>query len=216
MRADRVVAAAWVEGGFTITGVLGYRTVLFTLYADGRFITTGDVDAHDVTTYRMARLAPREARAFRLSLMRATSGVDFGDVPVADVGYTRTRVRADGKATWARINALGMDAGLRTDQRQARQRLQALIDQVTARPSRAFEPSAYEIQRMTTDGPQQQLEWPGPTLPDGKCGSISARTYGEFPDSFRQGSAYTWQGEGFTLWVRPLAPGETACRRIRA
>ena len=117
-----VVASAWVEGTYSLPGVLGYRTLHFTLYADGRLLTTGEVDARGVTTYEVARISPRESRRMRELLVRATDGVDFGDVPVADVGYTRTRVVLDGRLTTSLTNALQMDTGLTPAQTQARER----------------------------------------------------------------------------------------------
>ena len=211
---NRVVAAAWVEGGYSIPGSLGYRTALFTLYVDGRLLTSGDVDVHGVPTYRIAQLNPTQSRSLRVSFFRATSGVVFGDVPVADVGYTRTRATMHGVVAWQRINALGMDTGLTSAQRQARQRLQGVIDAAIARPSGAFAPTAYEVRRVRMDDPSIQVQWPGPRLPASECGTIGASAYAAFPAEFGQGSAYTWRGTAFALWVRPLLPGEAGCRGL--
>lgn len=213
-RPDRVVAAAWVEGAFTIPGTLGYRVPVFSLYADGRLLTSGDPDDHDVPTYRIARLSPSGALGLRRSFFDATHNVDFGFVPVADVGYTRTRAHFQGGVAWQRINALGMDTGLSSAQRQARLRLQAVIDQALAIPAHSFSPRHYEVRRIQIGDASAQIEWPGPDLPVGDCGQLSAASYDRFPDDFQQGRAYTWQGESFALWLRPLAPGDTGCRGL--
>ena len=62
---SRVVASAWVEGTYSLPGVLGYRSVHFTLYADGHLLTTGRDDARGVTTYEVAKISPRESRQLR-------------------------------------------------------------------------------------------------------------------------------------------------------
>lgn len=208
----RVVASAWVEGTYSLPGVLGYRTLHFTLYADGRLLTTGEDDAKGVTTYEVARISPRESRRMRELLVRATDGVDFGDVPVADVGYTRTRVILDGRLTTSMTNALQMDTGLTPAQTQARERLRRSIQRFEEVPADPFIPLAYEVRRVLRDEPGIQLEWPGPSLPAGACGQISRVDYLAFPDSYRQGGRYTWRGQQFDLWTRPLMPGERACR----
>ena len=163
----RVVASAWVEGTYSLSGVLGYRSVHFTLYADGRLITPGVEDEHGVWTYDVTRISPKESRQLRELLVRVTEGVDFGDVPVADVGYTRTRVVLDGRVTTSRTNALGMDTGLTPDQAQARERLRRIIQRVEGVPADPFVPVAYEVRRITRGDPGIQLEWPGPDLPKG-------------------------------------------------
>jgi hypothetical protein len=208
---DRIVAAAWVEGAYSITGALGYRDRHFTLYADGRLITPGAPDTHGVETLRRASLASAASREMRQALLEATAGVEFGDVPVADVGYTRTRVSVDGQVAHARVNALLMTLGLPDAQRRARERLVELIDSWKAIPSAPFTPAAYEVQIRTVSDPMIQLEWPGPPLPTRECARVSARTYAMFPATFQQGNAYTWRGKSLTVWVRPLLPGESGC-----
>lgn len=208
---DRIVAAAWVEGAYSMTGALGYRDRHFTLYADGRLITPGSPDAHGVESLRQASLAPAVSRDMRRALLEATAGVDFGDVPVADVGYTRTRVSVDGRVAHARVNALLMTLGLPDAQRNARKRLVDLIDTWKTHPSVPFTPVAYEVQLRTIDEPMIQLEWPGPPLPARECARISPRTYARFPATFQQGNAYTYRGKSITVWVRPLLPGESGC-----
>ena len=213
-RPDRVVAAAWVEGAFTIPSRLGYRVPVFSLYADGRLLTSGDPDVHGVSTYRLARLSPTEARDLRRSFFDATHDVDFGLVPVADVGYTRTRAHFEGGVAWQRINALGMDTGLTPAQRQARSRLQSIISGAIAVAATPFSPRHYEVRRIQIADPSTQIEWPGPDLPAGDCGRLPAAAYDGFPADFQQGRAYTWQGSSFALWLRPLAPGEKGCRGL--
>lgn len=208
---DRIVAAAWVEGAYSMTGALGYRDRYFTLYADGRLITPGAPDAHGVESLRQASLAPAESRDMRRALLEATAGVDFGDVPVADVGYTRTRVSVDGRVAHARVNALLMTLGLPDAQRNARERLVDLIDTWKTHPSAPFSPEAFEVQLRTISDPMIQLEWHGPPLPARECARISARTYARFPVTFQQGHAYTYRGKSITVWVRPLLPGESGC-----
>lgn len=208
----RVVASAWVEGTYSLAGVLGYRSVHFTLYADGRLMTAGADDARGVTTYEIARISLRQSRQLRELLVRATDEVDFGDVPVADVGYTRTRVVLDGQVTTSKTNALQMDTGLAPAQIQARERLRRVIQRFEDVPAEPFIPEAYEVRLIERDVPGIQLEWPGPSLPDGDCGQISRADYLDFPADYRQGSRYTWQVRQFDLWVRPLMPGERPCR----
>jgi hypothetical protein len=208
----RVVASAWVEGTYSLPGVLGYRSVHFTLYADGRLLTAGEVDARGVTTYEVTRISPRESRQLRGLLVRATDGVDFGDIPVADVGYTRTRVILDGRVTTSMTNALQMDTWLTPAQTQARERLRRSIQRFEDVPAGPFIPLAYEVRLVLRDEPGIQLEWPGPSLPASECGQISRADYLAFPDSYRQGGRYTWRGQQFDLWTRPLMPGERACR----
>jgi hypothetical protein len=209
---SRVVASAWVEGTYSLPGVLGYRSVHFTLYADGHLLTTGRDDARGVTTYEVAKISPRESRQLRRLLVRATDGIDFGDVPVADVGYTRTRVVLDGRVTTSNTNALEMDTGLTPAQTQARERLRTSIQRFKDVPADPFIPPAYEVRLVVRDEAGIQLEWPGPPLPAGECGQISRADYLAFPDSYRQGDRYTWRGQQFDLWTRPLMPGERACR----
>jgi hypothetical protein len=209
---SRVVASAWVEGTYSLPGVLGYRSIHFTLYADGRLLTTGEVDARGVTTFEVTRISLRESRQLRGLLVRATDGVDFGDIPVADVGYTRTRVILDGRVTTSMTNALQMDTWLTPAQTQARERLRRSIQRFEDVPAGPFIPLAYEVRLVLRDEPGSQLEWPGPSLPPGECGQISRADYLAFPDSYRQGGRYTWRGQQFDLWTRPLMPGERACR----
>jgi hypothetical protein len=208
---DRVVATSWVQGTYSLSGVLGYSTVNFTLYADGRLFTPGGDDEHGVWAYEIATMTPSESRTLRRALARAIDGVDFGDVPVADVGYTRVRIAIDGRVLRASINALGMDTGLAPEQRRARDRLERIIDRAMDTPSSTFGPDVYEVRLITRGEPGIQLEWPGPALPAGDCGIVSAATYDAFPDSYRQGSHYTSGGRQFEIWTRPLLPGQRAC-----
>ena len=213
-RADRVVAAAWTAGGFPLPLNPNYRTVHFRLYADGRLVTPNGADVHEVPAYRVAQLPSSGARALRQDLHRATSNVDFGFVPVADVGYTYVRVAHDGRTAYTSINALTMTYGLTRSQREARKRLSALIDSTADISGRAFQPESYEVRRIAADDPTIQLEWTGPDLPATSCGLIAADAYADFPATYRQGNSYTWRGEAFTLWLRPLLPGETGCRGL--
>ena len=210
-RADRVVASVWTDSGYPLPLHPNYPTTHLRLYADGRLLTTGDLDAHGVITYRVARLSSHESRAVRGSLFRATHLVDFGFVPVADVGYTNSYVAFAGQRATVSINALGMDFSLTKAQRAARQRLLATIDRAEARASTLYAPEAFEVRRIAVDGPSIQLEWPGPELPAAACAEVPAAVYANFPDSYQQGSSYTWRAEAFTLWAKPLAPGESAC-----
>lgn len=210
--SDRVVAASWVEGTNSLSGVLGYRTTHFTLYADGRLITPGVDDAHGVPSWRVATVTADANRRLRGSLARAIDDVDFGDIPVADIGYTRVRVVLDGRVLRARINALGMHTGLTEEQRRARERLERIILRAATGSAEPFAPETYEIRRITRGDPGIQLEWPGPALPAGDCGTIPAASYAAFPASYRQGNRYTWRGQQFDLWIRALLPGQRACR----
>jgi len=207
----RVVASAWVEGTYSLSGVLGYRSVHFTLYADGRLFVPGAEDAHGVWTFDVSRLDRSDIQRLRQALAGAMHDVDFGDVPVADVGYTRVRVIVEGQVVQARINALGMDTGLTDSQREARNRLERIIERATGFAAVPFAAQTYEVRRITRGDPGIQLEWPGPDLPKGDCGTIPAATYAAFPDSYRQGNRYTWRGQQFDLWTRPLMPGQRAC-----
>lgn len=208
---SRVIASAWVEGTYSLPGVLGYRSVLFTLYADGRLFAPGAEDSHGVWTFDVSRLDRRDAHRLREALAQAIHDVDFGDVPVADVGYTRVRVIAEGEVLQTRINALGMDTGLTDEQREARNRLERIIKRATGFAAVPYAAPTYEIRRATRGDSGIQLEWPGPDLPAGDCGTVPAATYAAFPDSYRQGGRYTWRGQQFDLWTRPLMPGQRAC-----
>lgn len=211
-RSDRVVASAWTGGGYPLAQNPNFRTVHFRLYADGRLLTASDADRHGVPSYRIAELSSSAARDLRADFHGATSAVDFGFVPVADVGYTHVRVAYEGRTAYTSINALAMTGGLTRDQRASRERLSALIDSTTDGHAREYLPEAFEVRRIAADSPTIQLEWPGPDLPVNACGHLGADAYADFPETFRQGNAYTWRGEAFTLWLRPLLPGETGCR----
>ena len=208
----RVVATAFVEPGFTLVGRFGYRTILFTLYDDGHVVATGPDDEHGVTTFTEGHLAHEQVLQLRRDLARATTGVDFGDIPVADVGYTRTRAVVDGRVVRTRINAFDMDMGLTPQQLRAREALRAVIEGAQGFATRPSATRRYEVRQSDAGDPQVQVEWPGPRLPDGECGTISAATYSRFPAQFTQGSAYYVSGRALTIWVRPLLPGERACR----
>ncbi|MFM9050275.1 MAG: hypothetical protein ACKOMX_09580 [Actinomycetota bacterium] len=211
---DRVVASAWVGSGYPLPDQPNYSTVSFRLYVDGRLLTPGNVDAHGVMTYRVAELRPREGRRLLERFARATVDVDFGFVPVADVGYTFTRVDIDGRPTYRSINALSMDTGLTTAQRRARTHLAKVIEAMSDHPGNAYVPMAFEARRLPVDGPGVQIEWMGPRLPRTDCAAVEAGTYADFPREFQQGNAYTSDGAAFTLWLRPLLPGQEACRRL--
>ena len=191
-----------------------YPAIAFRLYADGRLITPDGLDIHGVTAYRVAPLTVPASRALRKSIERATRNIDFGFVPVADVGYTHIRVALNGRSTFTRINALSMSTGLTASQTRARQRLQSVISQTGRYAAVPFAVEAFEVRRLDVDGPIAQLEWPGPDLPGETCGTLDADAYAELPTTFQQGSAYTWRGTAFSLWFRPLLPGQEACRGI--
>ncbi len=209
---ERVVAAAWEQGGYPLPHTPAYRRVRFALYADGRLLTPDGSDRHGVPAYAVADLDRAQALGLRRALMRTTAGVDFGVVPVLDAPDTRTRASLRGRVVHARVNALGLDGMITEAQRRARERLRAVIERADAFPARAWAPAAFEVRRLPVDEASIALEWPGPELPPGECGTIPAEEYGAFPESFAQGNAYTADGRAFALWVRPLLPGQQGCR----
>ena len=164
------------------------------------------------TGTRVATLDPAATRDLRRSLAHATDAVDFGDVPVADIPSTQTRVHFRGRIIRANVNALDFDTGLTTAQRHARERLSRVIESAAQVPNSAYEPATYEVGLIVFDDPSIQLEWPGPALPTGTCGTLTSAEYDQFPGGFQQGNAYTSGGRTFSLWLRPLRPGEQACR----
>ncbi|MFM9135649.1 MAG: hypothetical protein ACKOT0_09510 [bacterium] len=209
---DRVVAASWQQGGYPLPNTPAYRSVNFVLYADGRLLSPDGTDPHGVTTYGVADLDRADALGLRRALLRATAGVDFGVVPVPDAPDTRTRVALGGQVVHSRVNALGLDGMITDAQRRARERLQAVIARAHRFPALPWSPSSYEVRRMPVNEASIALEWPGPRLPAGDCGTIPAATYADFPDGYAQGSAYTADGAAFALWARPLLPGQVGCR----
>ena len=189
-----------------------YRHPRFVLYSDGRLVQPDGSDVHGVPAYALAQLDRAEALSLRRALLHVTAGVDFGVVPVPDAPDTRTRVALRGRVVHARVNALGLDGMITEAQRRARELLRAVIERADAFPARAWAPAAFEVRRLPVDEASIALEWPGPELPPGECGTIPAEEYGAFPESFAQGSSYTAKGTAFFLWVRPLLPGQQGCR----
>ncbi len=210
--ADRVVAAAWDQGGYPLPNTPAYRRVRFTLYADGRLLRPDGEDAHGVTAYAVADLDRSEAMRLRRALSMATAGIDFGIVPVPDAPHTRTRVSLRGREVHATVNALVLDEMITDAQRAARVHLRAVLQRADSFAHQPWAPAAYEVRRLPVDEASIALEWPGPVLPPGECGTIPAEEYGAFPESFAQGNAYTADGRAFALWVRPLLPGQQGCR----
>jgi hypothetical protein len=193
LQADRT-------GGFVLPGASAGRLPIASVYADGRVIVDGPVEAiypgfawpnvqvFDIGRERVQELADRALAA------GVAETDDLGVPPLADAPSTRfTLVTADGthvREVYGLTETVGMpDSGLTEEQEAARGELRGLLDELTGLavleagdpPPESWTPTAVAaIARpyaaSETDAEQglvpEPVPWPGPALPGRPLGPV--------------------------------------------
>jgi hypothetical protein len=166
---------------------------------------------------------------------------DLGMPPVMDAGSTVVTWRGDGVEQVVTAAALGIEVdgdGLTDEQRAARERLTrtlaylddvaaGAVDGVAVTDGGPYEPEAWQVwarpyvpQGGGEPAPDPQ-RWPGPPLASGavagdwQCvvadGSAAVDVTAALGDAVST-TPWTWDGQRWSVLVRPLLPGEpTAC-----
>ena len=181
-----------------------------------------------------------EAGVLRVRQLAEDAGLahrppDYGLPPVADVPTTVFTYRdAEGRTFVHRVEALGFDGGLTPVQVQAREALRRLLGQLAdpegslgasqVGPDTAFEPDAFRIRAAPApDGPgedgiePQLLPWPVDSVSlaqpadctpvTGPDAALLRRALG----TANQLTRWTQDGVTYTVQIRPVLPGESAC-----
>lgn len=169
------------------------------------------------------------------------SGRDYGTPEVMDAGTTWFSLRGRDGVVASGVPALGLDHGLTRAQRRARAPLVALRDSLLDLPAtlgdeRVSEPRPYEPVALAAvarhwvdpelpgDDPPD-IAWPGPALPgdptafasDLGCVTVTGSRVAqvlELAARARAVTAWTWAGERYFVWFRPLLPDESSCEDL--
>jgi hypothetical protein len=244
---DELVLRVEYTGGFTRPVELATRLPIISVYGDGRVITSAPVPAiypgPSLPALQVHQATPAEVTRILTEAIAggAADGGEFGEPPIADAANTRfTVLTADGLAS-TEVYALseagdtGMD-GLTSAQRQARQRLSALFDKLTAFPDSLGESKAYQATEMLAVAslwadPGQtdmmlpvppEVAWPGPELPglplpDLGCVAATGDQLAKINEAAARATAATPWTSGAKRWTitfRPLLPEENGCATV--
>jgi hypothetical protein len=239
--ADGLVLRAELTGGFVSPGVIVGRLPMISVYADGRVITDGPVEAiypaPALPNLQEARIdeAAVQDLVDRAVAAGVTATSDLGTPPIADAPSTRFTLVSASHTYVREAEALQETppgaAGLTPDQESARAKLSDFLTALTGaagtdtRPFRADAVAAVASPWVDPqDGLQQpEVTWPGPALPGEPTGGLADvgcvtatgdQARAVLDAAGRANAATPWvgaDGRRWTVIVRPLLPDETGC-----
>lgn len=234
-------------GGFTTPDELASRLPLVTVFADGRVFSQGPVAAiyppFAWPNVQVLQVPPEQVQELvGLALDAGVTGTgDLGSPPVADAPSTRFTLVTAGQTFVREVYALAEGdgaPGLTEAQREAREELRGLVDELTTRAQwgngspEGYEPEAVaavvrpwtppEDHGSGTDVAGPPRPWPGPPLPGELVGPLPDLTCvvatGDQARAVREAatgaSTLTPWSSGEAVWsvsFRPLLPHETGC-----
>jgi hypothetical protein len=241
--ADGLVIQVARAGGFVTPEMTFANLPSVSVYADGRVLAPGAT----IMIYPGPALVPLQettisdaevARLLELADELGLTGepLDYGQPPVADAPDTIVTITTVSGSTEQRATALAevdpADASLSDDQREARRRLQELVEAVEGQasdgsPASAYEPDAY-VARATAEEPQVDqgaeepqprfVEWPVDLLEPaqiGDCTMFAADAADALEALFRDADQLTYftdaDGATWRVTVRPVLPHESGC-----
>jgi hypothetical protein len=238
--AEGLVLRVEYTGGFLSPQVLVGRLPIVSVYADGRVVSEGPVEAiypspalPNVRVEQIDQGAVQELvdRAMAAGVAETT---DLGSPPIADAASTRFTVVTASDTYEREVYALfetPTEGGeLTAEQDAARAKLSDLLTTLTdaAAPSQEYEADA--VAAVVTpwldpeDGLQQpEVAWPGPPLPgeptggppEVSCVTATGDQAQAVLDAGRAANSATpWVTEDGTRWtviLRPLLPDESGC-----
>jgi len=216
-------------GGMVPSIIYAMQAPSLAMYRDGRILTAlPDPALQSVPArYEVTHVDPDVVRQF---LVEARSGgllgghTDFGTPRMTDLATTTVLVRGEGPPAQVRVYALSpqFETKLSVAQRDARDRLRALIDQAAGLPGDAarqpYAPGRVAVYETATDGGGEPATatWPGPPLRgflapstthrSVACGEITGAAADVVYRAALQNPGARWLVEGSTrvLAVNPL------------
>lgn len=231
---DALVLQVAQVGGFVPVQYLNGRLPLVSVYADGRMIVEGPVDARYPgpawPNVQMLRLGRAEVQDLLTKALAAgvAETTDLGTPGITDVPSTRFTVVTDDRTYVREVYALaeyaggGPGSGVTPAQEKARARLRGFLDEVTGRGDTAgAEPYVPEaIAAVVTpwfppdDLPAQAPKaWPGPPLPGDPLGAgttcVTARTESAqavLAEAVSATATTPWTGADGRRWSLLLRP----------
>ncbi|MEJ3745127.1 hypothetical protein WEI85_17755 [Actinomycetes bacterium KLBMP 9797] len=240
--ADEVALRIEHIGGFVSPSMIAGRLPTATVYSDGRVISEGpqtmQYPGPALPNVQVARITAAEVDALVQRAIAAGVGSagDLGQPGVADAPTTRLTVRGDGGEKTTDVYALSEGAGgagLTDAQKAARQKLSALVTEVSGLSAKAtsteqYEPAAlavyatpWTVSDVTMDK-QPEVAWPGPALPGTTVGGAALNmgcvtvtgdaTATVLAAAAKANAATPWTSAGkrWHLTVRPILPDEPA------
>jgi hypothetical protein len=236
-RPDDLVLRVEGGGGLAAPGLL--RTVpYFSLYGDGRVVTSGPVpDIYPgpaLPNLQLGHVGPFDPPLIAKKALDAGVGsADVGQPQIADGGWTVfTVLAADGKKS-TNVTELNYDEGLTRSQRSAREKLRKLMDELNnldaVQRSTSYTATEVAVSAVPWTSPGDPslpapppVAWPGPTLPgvdDGQSPMIpcfvvtGAEATAVLAAAAKANMLTPWISGGKTwrVGLRPLLPDEHAC-----
>ena len=241
--APDAVLVDWTEGpGFTPVTLAVDRRPSFRLYGDGSVLVappetrwTGGFP--ELETYRLTAEGIDEVLAAAERHALLTAPPDYGMPAVTDLGTTTVALDAgDGRVEHSAY-ALGFEdeaAGLTETQNEARGRLTAFLDELSALPEHAellaappepYEPEALDVYAFPFDGEVDGAavhEWPAAPLAEGVrddafgsvCTTLRGADVTALRQALEQADPFTVWRSGGKLWTAgydAVLPGEPSC-----
>ena len=227
--ADRMVFMVMSAGGMVPSVIYAMQSPSLAMYGDGRVLTAvpGPALQPVPARYEVARIDPADVQRF-VAAARSTGllggSTDFGAPRMTDLATTTVLANGDGEPAQVRVYALNQqfETGLTPAQRDARDRLRALIAGAAALPAGAAR-QPYSPDRVTVYEPlpgrnedPATAVWPGPPLSDfmapsttrraAACGELTGPAAGAVYQAALQNPGARWLVDGATrvLAVNPL------------
>lgn len=229
---DPMVFMVMSAGGMVPSVIYAMQSPSLAIYGDGRILTALPSPALRgvPARYEVTRLDPGRVRQFvteALSSGLLGADTDFGTPRATDLATTTVLVRDDEKTAQVRVYALSppFETRLSTAQREARDRLRALIERASALPGAAArEPYTPDRVTVSETAPGRNQDpatvvWPGPPLlsflsPSASrrsvaCGELTGAAAGEVYRAALDNPGASWLVEGATrvLAINPLPIG---------
>ena len=239
--ADGLVLRAEYTGGFVSPSATTGRLPLVSVYADGRVLAEGPVEAIfpgpalpnvQETTIDQGAVQDLVDQAMAAGVAETS---DLGSPPVADAPSTRFTVVTADETYQREVYALSETplegGGLTPDQAAARAKLTDLFTTLTdtvAGASESYEPDAVAAIASPWIDPGDGLAppetaWPGPALPGEPTGGLpdvgcvtatGDQAHALLVAAASANAATPWVGADGTRWsviFRPLLPDESGC-----
>ncbi|HEU4349370.1 MAG TPA: hypothetical protein VFR35_16460 [Actinoplanes sp.] len=235
------------EGGFVPPEQIVGRIPTVSVYADGRIITEGPValiyPGPALPNLQVRTIEPDEVTALAEKALGAgvRTGADLGHPNVTDVPVTRIDVVVAGATHTVSAEALGVstpdDPMLTAEQKEARARLAAFVQELTSPPD-VSEQRAYRAESVAAlaqpyhkpddglPGPAEPTAWPGPALPGEylspniKIGCVEVTGAGldrvlTAAAKANQNTPWSSGGNTYGITFRPLLPDEAGCAGLK-
>lgn len=227
---DRMVFMVMSAGGMVPSVIYAMQSPSLAMFGDGRVLTAIPAPALQPVParYEVARIDPADVRQFVAAARSGGllgGGIDFGAPRMTDLATTTVLANDDGDPAQVRVYALNQqfETGLTPAQRDARDRLRALIASAVALPAGAprqpFSPNRVTVLEPLpgrNDEPARAV-WPGPPPSDFMtpstarrsvaCGELTGPAAGAVYQEALQNPGARWLVDGTTrvLAVNPLA-----------